>query len=76
MSIYDNLMSEKIDCLTLALSKAQGQIENVFKDKLGAKGNYKYADLASCLDTIKGPLKDNGLAVSQLISETQDNKKF
>jgi len=68
----DAMMSEKIDSLTIALSKAQSVIENVSKDKQAY--GYKYADLASCLQAIKKPLADNGLAVSQLMSrDTQGN---
>lgn len=62
----ESMMSEKIDCLTIALAKAQSVIENVSKDKQAY--GYKYADLASCLQAIKKPLTDNGLAVSQLMS--------
>ena len=46
-------MSEKIDALAVALSKAQSLIENVSKDKQAY--GYKYADLASCLQAIKIP---------------------
>ena len=60
------LMSEQINELALALSKAQATIENVSKDKQAY--GYKYADLASCLEAVKKPLSDNGLAVSQLVS--------
>jgi hypothetical protein len=59
-----NLMSENIDLLALALSKAQSDIENVSKDKQAY--GYKYADLGSCLQAIKKPLRDNGLSISQL----------
>ena len=66
-NINHNLMSEKIDSLALALSKAQSNIENVAKDKQAY--GYKYADLASCLDAIKKPLGDNGLSIAQLVSQ-------
>ena len=66
----NNLMSEKIDSLALALSKAQSAIENVSKDKQAY--GYKYADLASCLAAIKKPLGDNGLSISQLVSQEGD----
>jgi len=69
----DNLMSTNIECLALALSKAQATIENVNKDKQGY--GYKYADLASCLQAIKKPLSDNGLSVSQLVTPDKDNKQ-
>lgn len=66
----NNLMSESINELALALSKAQAIIENVSKDKQAY--GYKYANLASCLDAVKKPLSDNGLAVAQLISQEGD----
>jgi len=66
----ESLMSEKIDALAVALSKAQSLIENVSKDKQAY--GYKYADLASCLQAIKKPLADNGLSISQLV--TQDRR--
>lgn len=59
-------MSEGIGSLSCALSKAQALIKNVTKDKSGY--NYKYADLASCLDVIKEPFAQNGLAISQIIA--------
>lgn len=59
-------MSNDISKLALALSKAQASIENVTKDKQAY--NYKYADLASCLDIIKEPLLLNELSVSQIVS--------
>lgn len=65
----ESMMSEKIDCLAVALSKAQLIIENVSKDKQAY--GYKYADLASCLQAVKKPLADNGLAVSQLMNRDE-----
>lgn len=71
------LMSEQINELALALSKAQATIENVSKDKTvkDYSGNckYKYADLATCLEAIKKPFSDNDLTISQLI--TVDGEK-
>lgn len=69
----ESLMSEKIDALAVALSKAQSFIENVSKDKQAY--GYKYADLASCLQAIKKPLADNGLSISQLVTQDRDNKQ-
>ncbi len=69
----ESLMSEKIDALAVALSKAQSLIENVSKDKQAY--GYKYADLASCLQAIKKPLADNGLSISQLVTQDKDNKQ-
>ena len=62
----NELMSEQIGIIAAALSKAQLAIENVSKDKQDY--GYKYADLASCLQSIKKPLGDNGLSLSQLIT--------
>lgn len=69
----ESLMSDKIDALAVALSKAQSLIENVSKDKQAY--GYKYADLASCLQAIKKPLADNGLSISQLVTQDRDNKQ-
>lgn len=70
---HESLMSDKIDALAAALSKAQSLIENVNKDKQAY--GYKYADLASCLQVIKKPLADNGLSISQLVTQDKDNKQ-
>jgi len=69
----DALMSNSIECLVDAFSKAQSSIENVIKDKQGY--GYKYADLASCLAAVKKPLADNGLSVSQIVSQDKDGKQ-
>ena len=68
------LMSSQIENLAAALSKAQAVIENVSKDKKGF--NYKYADLASCLTAVKKPFADNGLSVSQLVSQDMNGKQI
>lgn len=69
----DALMSNSIEALVEALSKAQSSIENVSKDKQAY--GYKYADLASCLAAVKKPLADNGLSVSQIVSQDKDGKQ-
>lgn len=54
-----------------ALAKAQGQFGNVVRDLVASvqstKGSYQYsyADLGACLDVVRKPLADNGLAVLQ-----------
>lgn len=68
----DTLMSEHIESLASALSKAQLAIENVSKDKQAY--GYKYADLASCLQAVKKPLSENGLSVSQLVTNDADKQ--
>lgn len=65
-----DIMSDNIDSLAEALSKAQATIENVSKDRQGY--SYKYADLASCLDAVRKPLSDNGFSLSQIISQDED----
>lgn len=70
----DALMSNNIEALATALSKAQAAIENVSKDKQAY--GYKYADLASCLAAVKKPLADNGLSVSQLVTQDKDGKQI
>ena len=56
-----------------ALAKAQKSFPKVEKRRtakiVGPKGSYsyQYADLADVLDAVRGPLADNGLAVTQLV---------
>lgn len=57
--------SQTIGKLSEALAKAQGEMENALFDKVNPFFNSKYATLACVLDTIKKPLADNGLAISQ-----------
>ena len=66
--------SENIAELAAALAKAQAAIPPVKKDlsavietKAGGKYTYSYADLAACLDVIRKPLSDNGLALIQTV---------
>lgn len=57
--------SEQINDLAGALAKAQGEITGALKDSANPFFKSKYADLASCWDTCRGPLSANGLAVVQ-----------
>lgn len=64
--------SENINELGLALSKVQGELDLVFKDKKVAfdtqkndKVKYKYADLASCYEACKIQLSKNQIAIIQ-----------
>jgi hypothetical protein len=61
--------SEQINELAAALSKAQGQITGALKDTSNDFYKRKYADLASCWDSCRKPLADNGLAVIQTTAE-------
>jgi hypothetical protein len=54
-----------IDLIAAALAKAQATLSNVSKDKANPFFKSKYADLGSVLDSIRGPLADNDLAIVQ-----------
>ena len=57
--------SESITELFKALSKFQGELENVEKGKQGH--GYKYASLGLCIDAAKVSLAKNGLSVVHLM---------
>ena len=59
------IKSDGIAELLKALSKFQGELENVEKAKAGH--GYKYATLGNCIDAAKPALKANGLSVIQLM---------
>lgn len=63
-------LSDKTDELFKAFAKFQGELENASKDKQGH--GYKYADLAECINTAKPHLKNNGLAVSQMLGASEN----
>lgn len=65
-------LSEQTNELFTALALMQGELENASKSKQGY--DYKYADLAQCINVAKEPLSKNGLAVSQMLSQSQNNK--
>lgn len=65
--------SESLDALAGALAKAQGAMKHPGKNKTakvplktGGSYQYNYADLADCIDAIRGPLAANGLALVQM----------
>ena len=60
------MKSEKIDELAKALIKFQSQISVVEKNTQGY--GYKYADLAQIVNSINKPLKESGLAYTQLLT--------
>jgi hypothetical protein len=57
-------MSESLTEIGVALSKFQGEVNNVSKDKSGY--GYKYADLAQILDVVRPLLAKHGLSVIQM----------
>ena len=66
------IMSDKINELAGALSKAQSKLGSVHKGEQGY--GYNYASLASTIETSKEALTENGLSVTQLLGEIKDNK--
>ena len=67
-------MSAEIKDIAAALSALQGSIkqpklnkEVEVKTKTGGKYKFKYADLSACAEAAAPALKENGLAVSQII---------
>lgn len=72
------MITERIDELAAALSKAQGEMKAPKKDrtaevptKAGGKYSYSYADLASTIETNRAVLAKHGLAVTQLINPAE-----
>jgi hypothetical protein len=57
--------TEQINELAMALSKAQGKITGALKDSENPFFSSKYADLASCWDSCRAALSENGLCVIQ-----------
>ena len=53
-------MSENINELAMALSKAQGQIKPAIKDKKNPHFKSSYADLASTWEACRSALSENG----------------
>jgi len=66
-------LSEQTNELFAALSKFQGELDNASKLKQGH--GYKYADLAECINIAKAPLAATGLAVSQMLGQSDSGKQ-
>lgn len=62
--------SEVINELAASLSKLQGEISDVFKDKKGY--GYNYADLSSILEEARPLLAKHGLSIAQLPASAHD----
>lgn len=60
--------SETTKEIFAALAKAQATMTAAHKSSEGH--GYNYADLATCIQTAKKPMEDNGLAVTQLIGQS------
>ena len=61
----DVKISNPCDKLMAALAKMQGELTMAKKDSDNPYFKSKYADLATCINTAKKPMADNGLSVSQ-----------
>ena len=57
--------SENINEIAAALSKAQGQMTGAIKGAANTFFKSKYSDLASIIEAISGPFKDNDLSFIQ-----------
>lgn len=66
-------LSDQTNELFAALSKFQGELDNASKSKQGH--GYKYADLAECINIAKAPLASSGLAVSQMLGQSELGKQ-
>jgi len=62
-------MSENTTDIFAAFAKFQGELTNAAKSKAGH--GYKYADLAQCIETARDPLFNNGLAVTQMMGQSE-----
>ncbi len=67
-----SFMSENINEIMTALSKAQGKIQPASKDKSNPFFKSKYADLSSVWEACRDSLSENGLAVVQTIQQKQE----
>jgi len=66
--------SESIKELAVALAKAQPEIKSAKKDSENPFFKSKYADLASVVDVIRGPLSKYGLSYVQLMQPSEKDQ--
>lgn len=59
------MRSEQINELATALAKAQGQMKPASFDKVNPHFKSKFASLASCWESVREPLRGNGLSLTQ-----------
>jgi len=65
--------SDSITALAAALSLAQGEMAAAKKSTDNPYFKSKYADLGEIIETARGPLAKNGLAISQLVQPDSDH---
>jgi hypothetical protein len=66
--------SENLNELFTALSKAQGEMDNIGKSKEGY--GYKYAELGACIEAVKPILAANGLSVMQMLGKDEQGNNL
>jgi hypothetical protein len=66
--------SESIKQLAEALVSAQKEIRFATKDSTNPHFKSKYANINSVIEAVKKPLNDNGIAILQSLSPSDDNK--
>jgi len=66
--------SESIKQIAEALVSAQKEIRFAIKDSTNPHYKSKYANINSVIDAVKAPLNNNGIAILQSLSPSDDNK--
>jgi hypothetical protein len=66
--------SESIKQIAEALVSAQKEIRFAVKDSTNPHYKSKYANINSVIDAVKAPLNNNGIALIQSLSPSDDNK--
>lgn len=66
--------SDSIKNIAVALVSAQSQIKFAVKDSTNPHFKSKYANINSVIDAVKKPLNDNGIAILQSLSPSDDGK--
>jgi hypothetical protein len=79
--MVNNYRSEEINEIVTALSKFQGSVPTIeknksvnFKSRTGQMTSYSYADIADVMKIIRKPLSENGLFVSHSIQITREGR--
>lgn len=63
------IKSEQLNELATSLAKAQSEMTFATKDSKAHA--YKYADLGTVIEAVKGPLNRNGISFTQLIEQSE-----
>jgi hypothetical protein len=66
--------SDSIKQIAEALVSAQKEIRFAVKDSTNPHYKSKYANINSVIDAVKAPLNNNGIAILQSLSPSDDNK--